>query len=607
MISIKRVIAFVLCLIFLLSTSLVMAETEDVITDLDIMVVDGSKIKITGNYAKDRGYTFGNYISVIVLNSEHENYPQNGNLKPSDYTSVGTSGILKYVGAILADNSGNISTMFDFSGTSGNYEFVFTDYSGDVQRVIEFIEISLCTLFNNAKVDSDGAIIDFLSNFLDSSYFDIQSYNALGDTGKQEIMAQIKAIDIDDNGHDSDLQTKLSSLKVFEKLLTESTVDKAGELQKCLVDGIAAGYERYNENSCKLYTDKLTKEEQVEIIGSYAGQTLPDDFYKTTFYDTCFMKHISGAKYYAQIQEIVETDYALLEIPDDTMASYNNVEAKSEVAISLLASIENGSITTPVSFRQKLSSLIATQLQNETTPPAPSRPSPGGGGGGGGGISSGASGVTIGKVDKTENNTEEKTDVEVEPSQEKLTNGEEVFKDLGDFDWAKEAIYKLYEDKIISGVTKDTFCPDKMITRAEFSKLLASGLRLTGAEGDENFEDVSESDWYYSSVVALNRAGIVSGISDTEFSPDANITREDIAVMIVRAVRFKAFTLKEDSETEFSDDNMISAYASSSVKTLSKAGIINGSDGAFLPKNNASRAEAAQMLYKFFSQTGIVK
>ncbi|MFV0518159.1 MAG: S-layer homology domain-containing protein, partial [Aminipila sp.] len=97
---------------------------------------------------------------------------------------------------------------------------------------------------------------------------------------------------------------------------------------------------------------------------------------------------------------------------------------------------------------------------------------------------------------------------------------------------------------------------------------------------------------------------IAKGTSESAFTPNANITRQDMAVMITRYADYMKKDITGTNEaTKFADESQIAIYAKKSVASMQKAGIINGvkaADGSysFMPKNNATRAEAAKMIYQ---------
>ena len=172
------------------------------------------------------------------------------------------------------------------------------------------------------------------------------------------------------------------------------------------------------------------------------------------------------------------------------------------------------------------------------------------------------------------------------------------FVDLDTVMWAYEAISTLSDKNIINGKSEDRFAPNDYIKREEFIKLVICALDENIAEGDDNFTDVSKDAWYSGYINHASEIGIVNGFEDGSFGVGKNITRQDIAVILCNALKYKEVEIKE-GESVFTDNDNISDYAKKSVSVLSGAGIINGyEDGSFLPKANTTRAEAAQLIFK---------
>lgn len=169
-----------------------------------------------------------------------------------------------------------------------------------------------------------------------------------------------------------------------------------------------------------------------------------------------------------------------------------------------------------------------------------------------------------------------------------------VFPDMANAQWATEAVTYLKAKGIVSGDSYGNFNPNMPVTRAEFAKMavVATGVAL-GAEA--SFNDVSPLDWFYTYVGAAANDGLIMGDSVGNFNPHDLITREDMAVII-----YRAYKIYEDLgySLDFADSALISDYAREAVAFLSAKGVVNGiGDGTFAPKNTATRAEAAQMIY----------
>lgn len=166
--------------------------------------------------------------------------------------------------------------------------------------------------------------------------------------------------------------------------------------------------------------------------------------------------------------------------------------------------------------------------------------------------------------------------------------------------WASDSIKFLADRGIINGMSDTEFAPNNNITRAEFITLLAKLDNINENKyKTENFTDVPSNAWFNPYVDWASKTGITSGTSNATFAPNDNITREQMAVMIERFCEYKQFSLNNNKEViNFTDNSHISSYAQNAVTKVQQAGIINGrTDGSFAPKDNATRAEAAQIIY----------
>lgn len=174
--------------------------------------------------------------------------------------------------------------------------------------------------------------------------------------------------------------------------------------------------------------------------------------------------------------------------------------------------------------------------------------------------------------------------------------------------WAKDQIEVLASRTIASGSTDTIFNPEGKVTRAEFAVFIARALNLPLEGYKGTFKDVKDSKaWAYAGVEAAYRAGIVTGKTKDTFDPDAVITREEIATMVMRAVHYQNAEQVKDVDTSkvFSDDNQIGAFAKEAVKQAVGLGIITGKSGnTFDPKASATRAEAAVLLYRALDKLG---
>ena len=118
--------------------------------------------------------------------------------------------------------------------------------------------------------------------------------------------------------------------------------------------------------------------------------------------------------------------------------------------------------------------------------------------------------------------------------------------------------------------------------------------------GECGFTDVDKNSWYYEYVAKAYVCGLVNG-TDGKFNPDSNITRQDMAVMVHRFMKYSSLKLS-DSSHNFNDHESISDYAKSAIEVLAGNGVINGTgDNEFNPLGTATRAEASQLIFNILS------
>lgn len=167
-----------------------------------------------------------------------------------------------------------------------------------------------------------------------------------------------------------------------------------------------------------------------------------------------------------------------------------------------------------------------------------------------------------------------------------------VFPDMKDH-WAAGLVYSLYERGIINGYEDGRFLPENQVTRAEFIKMTTEAFGIA-QEKDDVFEDVSAEDWFAGYVYGAYRAGIAQGF-DGRFAPYSDITRQDAAVILARALNFAGVSL-ERGTAPYVDAEDIAGYAREAVEGMSAAGIVTGDANSFRPLDTTTRAEAAALI-----------
>ncbi len=171
------------------------------------------------------------------------------------------------------------------------------------------------------------------------------------------------------------------------------------------------------------------------------------------------------------------------------------------------------------------------------------------------------------------------------------------FTDIANSAWAHESIKALYNAGVINGVSSTQFAPDSPVTREQFIKMLVEGFGIKDANAVCEFEDVQKGAWYEPYIATAYQLSLTSGISSAQFGVGSKITREDMAVFAYRFLNF-VNAAPEVKESAFGDGATINSYAKDAVGALSGAGIINGmGNGKFAPQEFATRAQAAKIIF----------
>ena len=164
--------------------------------------------------------------------------------------------------------------------------------------------------------------------------------------------------------------------------------------------------------------------------------------------------------------------------------------------------------------------------------------------------------------------------------------------------WSYPYIKQLYDAGVVSGTSATTFEPTANVTRAQCVTMIAglAGADVSGyASGP--FDDVQAGSWYAPYVNWAAASGIVSGTSATTFDPAAEISRQDMAVMLYNYAQQAGVQLKQTTVTPFTDEGSIAAYALPAVQALHSAGVISGMpDGSFQPQATTTREQACVVL-----------
>ncbi|WP_304508107.1 heme-binding Shp domain-containing protein [Anaerotignum sp.] len=181
-------------------------------------------------------------------------------------------------------------------------------------------------------------------------------------------------------------------------------------------------------------------------------------------------------------------------------------------------------------------------------------------------------------------------------------------KDMGFTDvsshWAKTDIEGVVAKKLFSGTSDTTFSPDIAMTRGMFVTVLG---RLSGDDvsgySSSKFKDVGASQYYAKYIGWANAKGIVSGVSETAFYPDASVTCEQAAAIMVKYMAMKGYAFKTDGTTPKLET--VSTWARGSVEKAGKAGLITSQNtNGYQFKSSATRADVASIIMNLVNGYG---
>ena len=180
------------------------------------------------------------------------------------------------------------------------------------------------------------------------------------------------------------------------------------------------------------------------------------------------------------------------------------------------------------------------------------------------------------------------------------------FGDVDDGDWFADAVRFVYENGMMNGVSETGFAPNATTSRSMIVTIL---YRLEGEPAVDDamdFTDVAEGEWYTDAVRWAAGADIVGGYGNGEFGADDTITREQLAAILYRYAVYKGYDVSVGEDTNllsYADFADLSEYAIPAMQWACGAGIVNGtSESTLTPQGEATRAQVAAMLQRFCQQ-----
>lgn len=178
------------------------------------------------------------------------------------------------------------------------------------------------------------------------------------------------------------------------------------------------------------------------------------------------------------------------------------------------------------------------------------------------------------------------------------------FKDIGALPARQaDAIRTAAARGIITGKAPGQYDPQGKLTRAEFVQMLVRFFDAADPAAVSKLTDVKKDAWYYSAVASAEKLGIVQGRADGTFGTQAVLTRQEMAVLLHRALLASGGSLAQgELSSPFADKSQISAYAQKAVEALRQANVLSAGAGeVYGPKTQVNRAEAAVLFHDFLA------
>ena len=189
------------------------------------------------------------------------------------------------------------------------------------------------------------------------------------------------------------------------------------------------------------------------------------------------------------------------------------------------------------------------------------------------------------------------------PSAPGTSDESKAFRDVPEDAWFRDAVAWAVSEGVMNGVSETSFAPDASCTRAMVVTML---WRLEGEpeHGSDPFDDVAAGSWYEQAVAWAAEQGVVKGFSETAFRPEDSVTREQLAAILYRYAGYKGTAVSPDANIlDYADALDVSDWAVEAMRWAVQEGIVQGVGGNRLaPGSGATRAQIAAMFLRFCQQ-----
>lgn len=180
-----------------------------------------------------------------------------------------------------------------------------------------------------------------------------------------------------------------------------------------------------------------------------------------------------------------------------------------------------------------------------------------------------------------------------------------LFTDVAQDAWYYDDVAYVYEHKLFDGVTSTSFSPSGKMQRCMMTTVLHRLAGRPAVSYTALFSDIPDGQWYTDGTIWAGQREVVTGVGDGRFSPFANVTRQEIAVILYRYAGQMGYNMSQSADlSRFGDGEAVALWGREAVSWAVGAGILNGSNGLLLPYGDATRAEVSAMLHRFAVWSG---
>lgn len=546
-----------------------------------LMVAIGTQAYAADYKADERGIVKFNEtldVSNLDFDEELDSY--------MTYRVEDKNGGLQGFGQLTLNNTGKVSFSVRIKGETGEYKIVLSNVKlGQKLYTVEYVNNCYVEFNDIKRIGSIEQMTDFLNDSGVNFGFDTYVFGLLSKEEQKKIVnAFMEAPDMNSVDEMKEFAKNLDIVSILFRTVSDS--DK-------LIEYIRTSTEKHNcplnEKISEVFINKISKNDQIEIVKKLMGQSITNE-QKTLFEFEVLKKRIHGLVYFADMDEIILDKNNIWGFAWSDINKYANSD-KPQVQKEMMKAID--SVLNIEAYRTRFSEIVKANSEESSESDNTQT------------IITGTQKVTkTYKINASSMPQKERDELADDNSGNVSIKR---FTDIDEYEWAKEAINGLVDNYIINGITDTTYEPGRSIKREEFVKMITAGLRLTGAEAEVTLSDVRKEDWFYSVIGAAERAQLITGDDDGHFGVGQYITRQDAAVIAVRAAKYRGVTLNKDKNMKFADETEMAPYAKDAIYELANAGIVNGmSEEIFAPQNNITRAEAAQLLYGLFKTIGVL-